>query len=295
MGAAGYEIVPSATHLLLPSTPPYLLTMSDLDLHDLPPPPPAYSEEDFDKKVSTAVELSLNTPQPHHDEAWETWDDATFNVAAQASVPSKLYSPIEKQFPTLPAQGGSSHLNPTALPYQPIRPLKISKRTVDPNFSKPPPSWLGNQESIDPRHAPSVGHDMAALRYASRQLPSHPDDLSVHLPPPAFTPEGPSLDGPPYEQVVRSSWPGSRSRGPSPHNRVSQTQQHATQRHYSQYPSHRLTVPTAISMFDPSIAYHQESNIITQPPAQEPEEQEEHIPDAACLYKLALILLYHLM
>ncbi|KAF8351433.1 hypothetical protein F5887DRAFT_937446 [Amanita rubescens] len=259
--------------------------MSDLDLHDLPPPPPAYSEEDFDKKVSTAVELSLNTPQPHHDEAWETWDDEAFKAAAsQALASSKPYSPIEKILPR--TQGGSSHLNPTALPYQPIRPLKINKRTVDPNPSKPPPNWFENQESINPRQAPSVSHDVAGLRYSSRQLPS-PDD-----------PSAPSLDGPPYEQVVRSSWPGSRSRGPSPHHhvpRLPQTQQHYTQRH-SQYPSHRLTSPTSISMFDPSIAYHQESNIITPQPEQEQEEQEEqHIPDAACLYKLVLVLFFHLM
>lgn len=272
--------------------------MSSLDLHDLPPPPPAYSEEDFDKKVSTAVELSLNTPQPHYDEAWETWDDDAFKAAAQALAPSKLYPPIEKQIPTQPAQGGSSHLNPTALPYQPVRPLKINKRTVDPNSPKPPLGWLENQESINPPRESSVSRDVATLRYSSRQLPSHPNDLPVH-PPPAFTSEGPSLDGPPYEQVVRSSWPGSRSRGPSPHHRVSrlpQTQQYTTQRHFSQYPSHRLTVPTSISTFDPSIAYHQESNIIIQQPAQEQEEkEEEYVPDAACLYKLALILFFHLM
>ncbi|KAF8716680.1 hypothetical protein AX14_012245 [Amanita brunnescens Koide BX004] len=256
--------------------------MSSADLQDdLPPPPPAYLDADFDRKVSSAIELSLNTPQPQHD-AWETWNDEVFQ-AAQASFPPTHYPQPEKHNPYLPAQSASSHFTPAGLPYRPVEPLKINKKTVD---SKPPPNWHNQWE---PRHhAASVSRNTAALHYLNDQLPTHPDDH----PPPAFTPHGPSFDGPPYEQIANHPW---TARGPSPQRPVTlpqppRPQQHHTpQRPISQYSSHRL-MPTPISTFDPSMAYHQDSNLrLTQPPVQDHEE-EESIPDFASLYKLALIL-----
>ena len=257
--------------------------MSTGDLYnDLPPPPPAYLEADFDRKVSTAVELSLNTPQPQYDEAWESWDDEVF-AASQASL--KHYSQPEKQNPYLPPHGGSSHFTPAGLPYRPVEPLKISKKIVDANTTKPPPSWLNQSEPSIPHNAGHVGRHSTA--YPHDQLPAHHDDPAMH-PPPAFTPRGPSLDGPPYEQIVNHSWP---PRAPSPHRVVlpqtPRIQQHTTQR-VSQYPPHRL-MPTPISTFDPSIAYHQDSNLrLNQQPVHH--HQEDEIPDFGSLYKLALIL-----
>ena len=267
--------------------------MSTGDLYnDLPPPPPAYLEADFDRKVSTAIELSLNTPQPQqHDEAWESWDDEVF-AASQASFASRHYPQPEKQNPYLPPQSGSSHFTPAGLPYRPVEPLKISKKVVDANknnTSKSPPSWLNQLEPSIPHNAGHVGRHTTT--YSNDQLPAHHDDPSMH-PPPAFTPRGPSLDGPPYEQIVNHSRTGSIPRGPSPHHRVAlpqtpRPQQHFTQRP-SQYPPHRL-MPTPISTFDPSIAYHQDSNLrLTQQPVHN--QQEEDIPDFGSLYKLALIL-----
>ena len=267
------------------------LTMSSGDLYnDLPPPPPAYLEADFDRKVSSAIELSLNTPQPQYDEAWEIWDDEVF-AASQASFASRPYPP-EKQNPYLPPQSGSSHFTPAGHPYRPVEPLKISKKIVDANTSKPPPNWLNQSESSIPHSAGHVGRHSTA--YSNDQLPAHHDDPTMH-PPPAFTPRGPSLEGPPYEQIANHSWTGNIPRGPSPHRAAPpqppRTQQHITQRpvSHSQYPSHRL-MPTPISTFDPSIAYHQDSNLrLTQQP-QVQDHQEDDIPDFGSLYKLALIL-----
>lgn len=68
--------------------------------HDVPhdplfsdePPPPAYSDQEFDRKVSIAVEESLNAPAPapvsqpsyDSDETFEEWNDEEYERAAAA-------------------------------------------------------------------------------------------------------------------------------------------------------------------------------------------------------------------
>ncbi|KAK2466232.1 hypothetical protein APHAL10511_001874 [Amanita phalloides] len=212
------------------------------------PPPPAYSEADYDSKISNALQLSLATPQPQLHDAWELWDDAAFH-AAQAAM--KLSPDVEKQS----TQGVSVQST-----FQPTEPLKINKK---PAGSKPLPSWLENTvHGSVPHYTDSTSNNIAA------------DDHSIH--PPAFTPQGPSLDGPPYEQIP--TWSGNRSSVPSlfaspiipsredGHHRtpgrhslpqIPRTQQ---QRPTFDYPSQRLP-PTPISNFDPSMAYHQDSRL----------------------------------
>ena len=60
--------------------------MSELNDFDTPdsPPPPAYEfcQEEFDRKVSYAIEESQNQSASADDEEWEVWDEAAFTAAA---------------------------------------------------------------------------------------------------------------------------------------------------------------------------------------------------------------------
>ena len=118
-----------------------------------------------------------------------------------------------------------------------------------------------------------------------RNHQSDPDEPRHATPPPPFTPTGPSLDGPPFEEVVTLSYPGppgSQVRPPSlspvtppmvlPHPGPPRSHRFSdpstrTQAPSNPYPSHRLAMPpdntsrlfptSAITRveFDPQMAY----------------------------------------
>ncbi|KAM6495862.1 hypothetical protein JOM56_008568 [Amanita muscaria] len=180
--------------------------MSYIDPLDDLPPPPAYSAEELDRKISTTIHLSLNTPQPQPDDEWEVWDESAFEVAARA---------LAVGGPSSAQAGSSTH---------PVEPLKIKKKGTEPYApSKPRPNWLSQAESApqdtqtSQRGAPN---NTAPMPIAVHQIPEEEDEDEDRLsqPPPAFTPNAPSLDGPPYEQVMSPPWVADGSSVGSPLN-----------------------------------------------------------------------------
>ncbi|KAF8621662.1 hypothetical protein AX15_007676 [Amanita polypyramis BW_CC] len=259
--------------------------MSYLDPPNDLPPPPAYSDEDFERKTSLALELSLTTLAQPHDSHHNTYEGA-----AQALAASKHY-----------VRGGSSQ-------FHPVSPLKINKKAEPNTPSKPPPGWFNQTVVSGPPD--SVG---GAVSYSTHHLRADVDDRPTQ-PPPSFTSRGPSLDGPPYERIISSPWIGSQSNTPSPfvpptwqaqpsrgdvHCRkprhslpqVPRTQHQTTAlRPISQYPSDR-SMPTPISTFDPSLAYHQHSNLgLPQRSARDYEARNDiHIHNVTALYNAAVV------
>ncbi|KAH8988571.1 hypothetical protein EDB92DRAFT_1871282 [Lactarius akahatsu] len=139
-------------------------------------PPPSYqlSQEQFDRKTSHAIQLSSSIPQPIIDEdGWPIYDEAAFEAVA------KSY----EQFPP-----GSSSAGLGA---------DMSGHERQNSFTSLPPSTgpMKNRSSERRR----------------RNRHPDPDFLSedrLATPPPPFTATGPSLDGPPFEDVVTLSYPG---------------------------------------------------------------------------------------
>ncbi|KAH6914882.1 hypothetical protein BKA70DRAFT_1257298 [Coprinopsis sp. MPI-PUGE-AT-0042] len=95
--------------------------------HGYSAPPPAYTEEEFDHKVSTAIEASQ---QISFEDEWEPYDPKAFEAAAEAyqsgtqNQGSKAGGGGSSSMPT-PSQSGSS-----------IQPLRIHKKNTPSTDSK---------------------------------------------------------------------------------------------------------------------------------------------------------------
>ncbi|KAH9076983.1 hypothetical protein EDB83DRAFT_2671688 [Lactarius deliciosus] len=139
-------------------------------------PPPSYqlSQEQFDRKTSHAIQLSSSIPQPIIDgDGWPIYDAAAFEAVA------KSY----EQFPPGSSSAGLG--------------TDMSRHERQNSFTSLPPSTgpMKNRSSERRR----------------RNRHPDPDFLSedrLATPPPPFTATGPSLDGPPFEDVVTLSYPG---------------------------------------------------------------------------------------
>ncbi|KAG9218919.1 hypothetical protein CCMSSC00406_0000967 [Pleurotus cornucopiae] len=253
---------------------------------DLPPPPPAYSEQEFDRKVSTAVEVSLSFSQPPVEEEWEVWDEALFKAAAHDTTRHH------------DGRRSGDHAGPsTGQRDGSVAPLRVHKK--NPSDSKSRPGWHEEVNYGEGSSSSSHGHAGSSLitssangseaRTSGKQRPSWyneaglgeassplqsnaagsaqsrnptsssssslppptvprpsppqgtnartevPVEVSIppdnqhevvddhesdeedrSAPPPPFTPVGPSLDGPPFEEVASLSYTASGSTPPSP-------------------------------------------------------------------------------
>ncbi|KAH9045217.1 hypothetical protein EDB85DRAFT_7864 [Lactarius pseudohatsudake] len=157
-------------------------------------PPPSYqlSQEQFDRKTSHAIQLSSSIPQPIIDgDGWPIYDEAAFEAVA------KSY----EQFPP-----GSSSAGLGA---------DMSRHERQNSFTSRPPSTGPMKTRSSERRR--------------RNRHPDPDCLSedrLATPPPPFTATGPSLDGPPFEDVVTLSYPGPQAvptqPQPPPLSRVTQ-------------------------------------------------------------------------
>ncbi|KAF8655293.1 hypothetical protein AX16_003192 [Volvariella volvacea WC 439] len=243
------------------------------------PPPPAYSEQEFDRKVSTALQVSLATPQPPATgEVWEEWDEEAYQLAA-----SRL-----AQINASTANASSSNRNSFG-PRQPrgVEPLRIAKRAPmasPPPSSKPRPSWYA-EAGLD-SSASQAGPSSAVQGTQSRVLsarpspspapipqPVHhdiPDDDSSEghsLPPPPFAPVAPPLDGPPYQ--AHQSPPPSPLRSPPiassplPQNPHSPFNASFDQRIHQQYAS--TVQPLRQTSPLPQVIPRQQSPVAIQP------------------------------
>ncbi|TRM67522.1 hypothetical protein BD626DRAFT_479022 [Schizophyllum amplum] len=200
-------------------------------------PPPAYSEEELDHKISQAVQESLRLdakgrPHDNGEEEWEEWDDALFeenchtaqSPGAGSSSSAASPPPMSPRASTTsaasppPSIASSSSSNVGRMPS--VRPLRLHRASTSNNSEKPRPSWyveagLAPEGSSSDLPPPPPPPRIPSPPQAPVRPPAENDDAE-HEPPPAFTPVGPSLDGPEYEEVARPEYRTPDSQAPSP-------------------------------------------------------------------------------
>ncbi|KAF8265121.1 hypothetical protein EI94DRAFT_1804838 [Lactarius quietus] len=150
-------------------------------------PPPSYqlSQEHFDRKTSHAMQLSSSIHQPIIDEdGWPIYDATAFEAVA-------------KSYEHSPPGSSSAGLSGADIP----------RHGRQASSAGLPPST-----------------DSMKSRSSDRRRRNHQADRDFHsehrlaTPPPPFSATGPSLDGPPFEDVVTLSYqtpPDSQVRPPS--------------------------------------------------------------------------------
>lgn len=201
---------------------------------ELLPPPPAYSEQEFDQKTSSALELSLAAHRPSaqpEDEEWEEWSEAAFEAAAVQAPSQKGNGQAANQTGTSSQYHGTQSTerggNGTSSTL-PIEPLRIHKRgkSGSGRGSKPRPSWyneaglgkpscerVGSSTSSRPPAdcdtSSDLGHSWSGSGTRHEIPPDDEEDRSI--PPPSFTSLGPPMDG-----VVRMAYHPTESTPPSP-------------------------------------------------------------------------------
>ncbi|KAJ8086674.1 hypothetical protein PM082_005497 [Marasmius tenuissimus] len=173
-------------------------------------PPPAYTEQEYDNKVSLARQASLVVN--HSQDEWEEWDEAKFEAAAAANVGNttsassssgpRQYNDVKKPVSSYPQEKQGT---------APGAPSGVSGPSTSQMGNHGPSSSLptGQSPGSIAMHA-SAGEGSSSQSYQPATLPigdiHYGDDEDTLGPPPAFTGVGPSLDGPPYEEVVRLSY-----------------------------------------------------------------------------------------
>lgn len=226
---------------------------ADFDTPDSPPPPAyEFCQQEFDQKVSHALEASQAEPprESAGEDEWEAWDETIFAAAAarltlsdaSAGAGSSTYylrSPHAdasvSHLGTAPGQGpipgngkarsdgredahAEGAFGPGGGSVQPLRIVKKATPLAQPEAGsakeKERPSWYAEAQldAGPPQDAPQPATSFRAEVHRSDSIVSRSD-----TPPPMFTPIGPSLDGPPYEgpPVVLTYVPGD-SRPASP-------------------------------------------------------------------------------
>ncbi|KAJ3555833.1 hypothetical protein NM688_g2359 [Phlebia brevispora] len=218
-------------------------TTADPDGSQAPdsPPPPAYEfcQQEFDQKISHALEASQNDqPQQRSgnddDGEWEVWDETIFAAAAagltlsdantstpsnRASVSGSNPAPTLRQSSS--STGASSGSDCARAAIQPLRIVK--KNSVK---EKERPSWY-TEAQLDREPTPPAAAESSSSSHLIASGQSSPRTSRTPerepTPPPEFTELGPDLDGPPYEpyeaqgppEVTLSYTPGD-SNPPSP-------------------------------------------------------------------------------
>ncbi|KAF9453059.1 hypothetical protein P691DRAFT_771789 [Macrolepiota fuliginosa MF-IS2] len=149
--------------------------MDHSDTLSLTPPPPAYSEQEFNQKISLASQLSLavHENQRHHEhegEAWEAWDEATFQAAAGKL--SLQDSDIAQSTGESSAQSSKDGVNAS------IKPLRIHKKNLSGTSSVPSgkqkPSWLSEAEENSPGASESSALATPTAPAYTPNTPSNP-------------------------------------------------------------------------------------------------------------------------
>ncbi|KAH9994125.1 hypothetical protein BJV74DRAFT_358601 [Russula compacta] len=153
-----------------------------------PVSPPSYQmslEEEFNQKSSRTILLSSSTTYEVDEEGWPIYDPAAFEAVTESN---------EERSPPASSSAGflggdtSGHERQSRPPY-----LKVLPST------RP----MKSKSSERRRRNPESDHDFSS-------------EPRVVTPPPPFTATGPSLDGPPFEDVVRLSYDRPDSQAASP-------------------------------------------------------------------------------
>ncbi|KAF4619892.1 hypothetical protein D9613_005054 [Agrocybe pediades] len=210
---------------------------------DYSPPPPAYSEEDFDRKVGQATELSLLTPPATaNGDGWQHYHSPAFT---NQSSTSKSNAPLSNRA--------------TNRPLPNVVPLRIEKKTYPYNIpdgshpadSRPRPSGYDVGEAYPSNPAsPSSGHFGSQLELGTSQVEAghHVGNLSVGL---ISTRGGGSHDDfDPYRNYPNTAHSQNQSNTHRPH------QPHIQQ---SFQPSRSSVASAPRIDFNPAIAYGKET------------------------------------
>ncbi|TEB35716.1 hypothetical protein FA13DRAFT_1788327 [Coprinellus micaceus] len=175
-----------------------------MDPYDYSNPPPAYNDQEFDRKTSLATEASLQqAPLPPaeelSEERWAEIEEAAFQAAIAASLaeaeakgvqtPSEGQSsrPIEPGPPS-PSRSRSPATVRRLATIKPLRIEKKGKTSVDLRDEKDKPKWLAEAE----------GQASSSSSQAEPSAAGHSRHDSYDAPPPfvAVAPEG-NCAGPP--------------------------------------------------------------------------------------------------
>ena len=172
-------------------------------------PPPAYSEQEFDQKISLVTQLSLDQHQNHaeRDDERETWDEVVFENAAMGMQRLSLQglSGAQETLRTSALVDQHSTIKPIAE----TRPLQVHlENSLDSSSlapsSKPRPGWLV-EANLDASGASSSRtlSPLAAPAYTSAPSPSATSPLTS----PYSSPIAPipSLSGPSPTQGLLSA------------------------------------------------------------------------------------------
>lgn len=214
-GTAHHSPPPSYTHDESMDTP-------------IEPPPPAYeAEHDYDRKISDALERSLaisnqtqqqSSLSPGRDE-WEEWDEARFEAAALARARERQQDneqPRSDEQPSPPTSRNPSEKERLASQHawQPDhRSGEASSSTSSGSVGQPSrrlpacpptkerPSWYSDTELDASAGSGSSQNNLVSSPHLVHHLP--PEENLPNEPLPPFTAVGPSLEGPPFEEVVR--------------------------------------------------------------------------------------------
>ncbi|RXW24725.1 hypothetical protein EST38_g1168 [Candolleomyces aberdarensis] len=127
------------------------------------PAPPAYTEQEFDRKVSRAEEISLRPPTPQPppasgsdltEEQWAEIEEAAFQAAIAASLAEAPASGSEA-----PREGAANNPGPPSPSRRRsptgVRPLRIEKKnkgSVDLKDPKEQPKWLAEAQASSSSH-----------------------------------------------------------------------------------------------------------------------------------------------
>ena len=158
-------------------------------------PPPSYqlSQEQFDRKTSHAIQLSSSIRQPIIDEdGWPIYDPTVFEAVANSYEQSSRGS--SSAGPDIPRHGRQASYAGSGLP-PPTDSMKVRSSLSFSHFIAHIFTRFHQTRSSERRRRNNQQPD-----------PDYPDRLPT--PPPPFSATGPSLDGPPFEQVVTMSYPG---------------------------------------------------------------------------------------
>lgn len=211
---------------------------------ELPPspteaPPPAYefSQQEFDRKVTTAVERSIASEEQDREQrersagdGWQKWNEDEYESAAR-QLAEKYEQLNVGQSSTASSSGPTASTSSTSAgasvdadtngepeDVESVRPLSIQKknkaRRPEPTVqsTKERPSWydeaqLGDTASEAPPNSGRIAEHRRVPPGQSLQQPldtaslvSDGSDDDHALPPPPFAPVDTSLDGPAYER-----------------------------------------------------------------------------------------------
>ncbi|KAH9482651.1 hypothetical protein JR316_0004751 [Psilocybe cubensis] len=169
---------------------------------DYVPPPPAYSEQEFDRKISQATTLSLATPVPNVDaDGWQRYDPYVFQntptLTSGATTSNTLngsasFSPSRNTVSLFNDKSSSQSDQSSVRCLPSVVPLRIEKKTQSqyssnvnrtfldssPHSCHPPSKSIASSTSKDPFPPNVLCEEIPAQKFTN--VPAHPTHSSSY-------------------------------------------------------------------------------------------------------------------